>query len=416
MQETLVGRREKTKVKIKQLEKALSKTKSAKSKQRILDEKEILSKEQYSLKIVANSMYGAHNYIRSRFYSITLGNAITNIARTYILRMEKLLLNISQEITAVEIVYGDTDSAFIKILDETQVLDVYNEKNPTKRKKKLENLVILANTILEALNKQFPEAMDLTLEDIAYKLIFKPGRAKAYSYFSLLNDSLQIKGFEAVRSDWSFLSREAQTKVLELILKEPIRRKESSKEVIDFVDTGVEKATNYLIELSSEILQSPANVLINKAMVLSPIKKDPREYKAKMPAVLAFLDYAQREGLDPTIDWKEYDKFPWVITPGSGIISERARHPKYAVEIDREHYITEILRASEGFGIKLTLQDIKNKLTMEPIDEILKRLPTKSTEELEQSRTQTTTQRRKSMSKQTRLSSYIEENEKKERE
>ncbi|MHA1154979.1 MAG: hypothetical protein ACTSQK_02635, partial [Candidatus Heimdallarchaeota archaeon] len=74
--------------------------------------------------------------------------------------------------TPVEIIYGDTDSAFIKILDEGLVIDVYNENNPSKKKKKLGKLLSLTDKILINLNKQFPEAMDLTLDVIAYKLIF----------------------------------------------------------------------------------------------------------------------------------------------------------------------------------------------------------------------------------------------------
>ncbi len=410
MEATLINRREEVKNKIKKVTQKITEKVDEPTLVKLLSEKEILNKEQYSLKIVANSMYGAHNYIRSRFYSITLGNAITNIARTYILRMEKLLQKISKEITPVDIVYGDTDSAFIKILDEGFVIDVFNENNPSKKKKKLAKLLSLTDKILKNLNKQFPEAMDLTLEDIAYKLIFKPGRAKAYSYFSLLDNRLQIKGFEAVRSDWSFLSRDAQTKVLELILKEPVKKKNKQEKDTEFVDLGLKKATKYLINLSKDILQMPVDKLLEKALVLSPVKKEPSKYKTKMPAVLAFLDYAKKEGLDPITEWKEFDKFPWVVTPGSGLISDRARHPKYATDIDREHYVTEILRASEGFGIKITLQDIKNKLTMEPIDEILKRLPTKSASEREFIDT-TDEKSAKQKSKQTKLSAFIDEEE-----
>ncbi|NHJ39902.1 MAG: hypothetical protein FK731_07700 [Asgard group archaeon] len=373
MQETLIQRREQTKEKIKAIDQKLFEVKNKKNQSKLIAEREILDKEQYSLKIVANSMYGAHNYIRSRFYSVTLGNAITNIARTYILRMEKLLTKVSKRITPVEIIYGDTDSAFIKIIDNSIVTDVYDEKNPKKKEMKLNKLLKITKNILLELNKEFPKAMELTLEDIAYKLIFKPKRAKAYSYFSILKDELKITGFEAIRSDWSQLSRESQRVVLELILKEPYIKNESLDKRY-FEDPGILKAKDYLIELSFSILKMPADKLIPKATILSPIKKDPSEYKTKIPAVQAFLDFARKENLNPHEAWKEYDKFPWVVTPGKGIISDRAKHPKYAAEIDREHYITEILRASEGFGVKLSLQEVKNKMNIEPIDKIFQRI------------------------------------------
>jgi len=354
-------------------------------------------------------MYGSHNYIRSRFYSITLGNAITNIARTYILQMEKLLKDVSKKITPVDIIYGDTDSAFIKIIDESFVTEIYNEKDPKKKQKLLDRLMNVTNSILKNLNSKFPEAMELTLEDIAYKLIFKPGRAKAYSYYSILSGKLQITGFEAVRSDWSTLSRESQKKVLELILTEPFLKKKS--ELDKEIYPGMDKAKKYLIELGIEILKMPAEKLIPKTVILSPIKKKPSEYKSKIPVVQAFLDFAKKEGLDPMIAWKDFDKFQWVITPGKGILSDRAKHPKYVTEIDREYYITEILRASEGFGVKVTLQEIKNKLTTEPIDEIFKRISDDPNLKQEIEEASFENKKKKADSKQTKLSKFFENNE-----
>ncbi|MFW9924171.1 MAG: DNA polymerase domain-containing protein, partial [Candidatus Thorarchaeota archaeon] len=407
MQETLIKRREITKQTIKSINTKLVTEKDKKNIEKFTEEKKILDKEQYSLKIVANSMYGAHNYIRSRFYSITLGNAITNIARTYILRMESLLTEVTKNVTPVEIIYGDTDSAFIKILDQSVVTDVYNETNDRIRKKYEDKLMEITNRILKTLNSKFPPAMELTLEDIAYKLIFKPGRAKAYSYYSILSNELNITGFEAVRSDWSYISREAQTKVLELILKSKIDIAENSNGNI--IEQGILNAKDYLIKLGIDIFKMPPNILIPKTTIRSPIKRNPRKYKTKVPVVLAFLDYAKREGLNPDTDWKEFDKFPWVIIPGKGILSDRARHPKYAQDVDRDHYITEILRASEGFGVKVTLQDIKNKMTIEPIDEILKRLP--QSEESNRNSEKTNTVQIKPSTKQTKISTYFDDEE-----
>ncbi len=406
MEETLIKRREQTTKAIRILEQKLESLSKEEGKRRLLEERIILDKEQYSMKIVANSMYGSHNYIRSRFYSITLGNAITNIARTYILQMEKLLKDVSKKITPVDIIYGDTDSAFIKIIEEAFVTDIYNEKDPKKKQKLLDRLMDVTNSILKNLNSKFPEAMELTLEDIAYKLIFKPGRAKAYSYFSILSGKLQITGFEAVRSDWSTLSRESQKKVLELILTEPIKRKKSESDNV--LDSGMNKAKKYLIDLGIEILKMPAKELIPKAVILSPIKKKPSDYKSKIPVVQAFLDFCRKEGLDPMIAWKDFDKFQWVIIPGKGILSDRARHPKYATEIDREHYIVEILRASEGFGVKVSLQEIKNKLTTEPIDEIFRRISDDKSSEQKSTDDSKEEGKKKTYSTQTKLSKFFE--------
>jgi DNA polymerase I len=400
MQETLIERREVTKKKIKEIDREIERITDKEKMLTLLTEREILNKEQYSLKIVANSMYGAHNYLRSRFYSITLGNAITNIARTYILQMEKLLEDVSKKVTPVDIVYGDTDSAFIRILDASLVTDIFNEQDSAKKEKKLSKLLALTNKILTELNRNYPEAMELTLEDIAYKLIFKPKRAKAYSYYSIIRDKLQITGFEAVRSDWSQLARDAQRAVLEIILKEPTIN--TSKNQSD--DPGVKKAKDYLLQLGKQILQMPTEELKPKVLILSPIKKEPKEYKAKMPAVQAYLHFAGKEDLNPNEAWKEYDKFPWIIIKGKGLMSDRARHPKYVEDIDREHYVEEILRASEGFGIQLSLRDVKTSLTIKPLDEIFKQLETTTSTKPEQ---EATWDSRETIIKQTKISSFL---------
>jgi len=402
MEETLIRRRGQTKSALKELDSTIEKTKNEKTREQLLEDRAILDKEQYSLKIVANSMYGAHNYILSRFYSITLGNAITNIARTYILRMEDLLKDVSKKVTPCEIIYGDTDSAFIKILDSSLTVAVFNEKNPKRKQENLERLMKVVMNIIKELNAKFPEAMELVFEDFAYKLIFKPGRAKAYSLYSLLTNKLKITGFEAVRSDWSFLSRDAQRDILEIILKAPYQPSDNKQE-----DSGLIKAKNYLIELGIKILQMPKEDLISKTVILSPIKKEPSKYKAKVPVVQAFLDYAEKEKLDPTKTWKDFDKFQWVVIPGKGLISDRARHPKYAPDVDRDHYITEILRSSEGFGVRLTLQDVKNKLEMEPIDEIFKRIPKQKQTINQNEKDVVITEKSVKRTKQTKLQKFL---------
>ncbi|MBD3190103.1 MAG: hypothetical protein GF308_05645 [Candidatus Heimdallarchaeota archaeon] len=374
MQETLIKRREEKKELLAQIKKKVDESKSEKKRRILLKKIETLNKEQYSLKIVANSMYGAHNYVKSRFYSLRLGNAITNIARTYLEQMEQWVAEVSQSITPCEIVYGDTDSAFIKLLNVSYVTKSYNEKNSQKQEQLQKELLELIQQIIRKINSKLPNAMELTLEDFAYKLIFKPGRKKAYSFLSLLTNQLHIKGFEAVRSDFSPIAREAQKKVLELILKEPEKDNHSNNLNSSISgreeNPGLKKAKEYLLAKSKEIFEMSVEELIPQVVILSPIKKPPNQYRTKVPAIQAFLDYAKRESLDPNSSWKDFDKFPWVVTRGAGLMSDRARHPKYVTNIDREHYILEILRASENFGLKLSLQIVKNKLLMQPIDEI----------------------------------------------
>ncbi|MHA1221597.1 MAG: hypothetical protein ACTSQB_07675, partial [Candidatus Heimdallarchaeota archaeon] len=85
-------------------------------------------------------------------------------------------------------------------------------------------------------------------------------------------------------------------------------------------------------------------------------------YKAKAPAVEAFKHFARVEQLDSSKEWMDYDKFPWVIVAGEGSVYDRARHPKYVDDIDREHYVIEMLRCCEDLGVKVSLKEVQGAL------------------------------------------------------
>ncbi|MHA1366626.1 MAG: DNA polymerase domain-containing protein, partial [Candidatus Heimdallarchaeota archaeon] len=366
MEETLIKKRIVKKKKIKELEEQLKMESSNGEREQINAMLKMLGREQNSMKIVANSMYGAHFYIRSRFYTQTLAAAIADSARTYLLGVKNAIEEISRKVTPCELVYGDTDSTFIKIIDENLFEKIYLETDPEIRKQLLSELMITVTKILKELNMNLPDPLELKFENLAYKVIFKPDRKKAYSYVSLIDDELKIKGFEAVRSDWSPLARTAQRKVLEILLKYP----KTSRQIIE---TGKEReefsiAKQFLANLGVKILQMSTEELLPKIVILSPIRRHPAQYKGKTPAVQAFLDYAKRERLDVNKEWMNYDKFPFVITTGNGLIYDRAKHPKYVDDIDREHYVVEMLRCCEDLGVKVSLEEVKSILPSGRLD------------------------------------------------
>ena len=69
MEETLISKRISKKNEIKQLSKRLEETIDQEERSKIQGTIIVLEREQNSMKIVANSMYGAHFYIRSRLYN-----------------------------------------------------------------------------------------------------------------------------------------------------------------------------------------------------------------------------------------------------------------------------------------------------------------------------------------------------------
>ncbi|MFX1513736.1 MAG: DNA polymerase domain-containing protein [Promethearchaeota archaeon] len=307
----------------------------------------LLMKREQAFKIVVNSMYGAQNYIRGRFYSLYIGNAITTISWKILGKTCNLIAN--GPIPKAKVVYGDTDSAFIHLQDSTPI-DAVFESTDCQYNEKMAELKELTSCLLEYVNSKFPPPIQLSLHDIAYRVAFSPGRKKSYSYVSVLSPRfpLEIKGFEAVRSDWSPIARKAQINILNTILREKMQ--------------PFEKAREKILTQCVELLQESIESLKPKTTILTSITRPPHTYVAPTPSLGAFLHYCEITGQDPNAIWKQFDRFPYLITPGKKLLAYRSRHPLYVKQIDRWYYITEIIRVVSRFGLKLTLKDVKRQI------------------------------------------------------
>jgi DNA polymerase elongation subunit (family B) len=308
-----------------------------------------LERKQKSLKLCANSLCGAANYPRGRFHSALLANSITGIARDLIgERLQAWTSEFSKTRDYdVEVRYGDTDSIFCEFLSQKLKPTNFLDSTPSDIKKK--NLEILENLIHEYqryLIDKLPDFLELKLEDIALRIILKKGRKKSYSYLSIYSGQVIIKGFEAVRSDWSPLAKKTQRSLLETLL-------------MDFSETRMQKARLLVVQTCRFILRSSVDTLIDELSIRGPLRRSPKEYKTRTPAVGAFINYCKSQGKDPEIEWERWDGFPFIIAKGSSKQAQflRAYHPDVFREkikqIDRIHYIKEILGASNRFGIEL---------------------------------------------------------------
>ncbi len=310
---------------------------------------QLLEKQQRSLKLMANSLCGAANYPRGRFYHHLLSNSITGIARELLgERLQDWTKEFSktQEFNVV-VRYGDTDSIFCEFISSS--LDPSDFLPSVPEDHRIKNLRLLHTFIekyQEFLSNQLPDLLELKLEDIALRIILKKGRKKAYAYLSLLSQDVIIRGFEAVRSDWSPLAKKTQRKLLEILL-------------MDFSDRRMYKARRFVIQTCRFILKAPLSELLPELRIRGPVKRAPTKYKTRTPAVGAFLNYCRAQNLDSEIEWTQWDGFPYIIAK-SGLNQpqfKRAFHPDVfrsgQKKIDRFHYIKEILGASNRFGISL---------------------------------------------------------------
>ncbi|WEL19084.1 DNA-directed DNA polymerase [Candidatus Nanohalococcus occultus] len=293
--ESLIEERTEIKNKLENIENGGKKHKSLDSRQR-------------ALKILANSFYGYLGYEGARWYSREAAEATTYLGREYIQDAVK-----HSEEEGFEVVYGDTDSVFL-------------------RKQDLKNEI---EGFLENVNAELPSFMELELEGYFKRGFFTStdsGEGAKKKYALLGEDgSMKITGFEQVRRDWSPIAKETQEKVLRKVLEnEPEAAAEIVKETIEELNDG--------------------KVDVEKLKIYTTLTKEPEEYGSTAPHVEA-VKKARKRGEEI----KPETTVAYVITRGGGTISSRAELVKYADSYDAEYYIDNqiipvSLRALKVFG------------------------------------------------------------------
>ena len=264
-------------------------------------EKYSLQNQQKALKLVANSMYGATLYVSGRFFDIEVCNSITSMARSLMNKLFDIAKQFGQDNGLdIEVIYSDTDSVFIRLISTK----IQFENN----KELLEWLQNQQKILLQHLNQNVPKGMDLVLEDIAKRILFqkmsdKEGelRKKAYAYYSLSSEQLIIKGFEAIRSDLSSITKHTQEKLFYILLNQ---------------DNPEVKALHYLRRTIKYINSEKEDLLLEKALFSGIIRRSPSKYKSITPAVGAFLNYCNTFNYDPEVYFTEFPRFPYAITVG----------------------------------------------------------------------------------------------------
>lgn len=254
----------------------------------------ILEARSYALKILANSFYGYLAFYGARWYSFESAGATTAYARNYI---KKTIEKAEQE--GFKVVYSDTDSCFLLLSD-----------------KKIED----AMKFMEKINLTLPGRMELEFEGHFPSGIFvatKSGDKGAKKKYALLRDNgkLKITGFETVRRNWSQLAKDAQRKVLELVLNG------KEEEAVTYVKDLVKRLKEGVIPVSALVLKTQ-------------ITRELSSYTAIGPHVHVAKEMAARgERVVPGM------VVQYVISAGSGLVRERAKVPSEVVKYDYGYYI-----------------------------------------------------------------------------
>ena len=254
-----------------------------------------MNARQYSLKILANSFYGYIGFAGARWYNNACAASVTAYGRQYIKNLLK-----KAEASGLKVIYSDTDSVFISLSGKTK-------KD--------------AHDFLKEINRELPSLIELELENFYPRGIFvmKKGQTKgAKKKYALIDEKGNVKvvGFETVRGDWSYIAKEVQNIVLEIILKEESK----------------EKALAYVQEIIKKI--ETREIPIEKMVIQKQLRKEIADYESVGPHVVVAKQLRERGeyiGVGAMIKY--------VIEEGKGIIRERAKPVDEAKNYDVEYYI-----------------------------------------------------------------------------
>jgi DNA polymerase I len=275
------------------------------------DERKILEARQMAMKLIANASYGYTGWIGARWYVREVAESTTAWGRASISKAIDACKRIG-----LELVYGDTDSLFVR-----------NEP---------EKVELLLSFIRSELG------LDIKI-DTAYKRVLFTEAKKRYA--GITEDGrLEVVGLEAVRGDYPNVARKAQRALLEIILRDPSNKKAA----LEFVRSLVERI-------------SSGSYPYKDFVIWKEISKGLEEYKVKA----AHVEAAKRM-MEEGCEINPGDKVGYVVVKGPGQLYDRSI-PYFMTDkdhLDYEYYISSLvmpplLRALEAAGI--SAQDIQRR-------------------------------------------------------
>jgi len=245
----------------------------------------VLKERERAVKVVTNACYGYAGWAGARWYVREVAESATALGRETI---KKTLAK--AESLGLKIIYGDTDSIFVK-----------NDRE------KIGRLAAWAKKELD---------LDIRSEIEYVRVLFTEAMKR---YAGLLPDgSLDIVGLEVVRGDWSDIARQVQEEVLESVLRD-----RSLEKAVENVRSTIRRLKGGLVPLS--------DLAIRKTLT-KPIE----DYRVNAPHV-EVAKKLLKDGWDLTVG----DKVAYVITKGTGKLFEKARpYAQVKIEdVDIDYYL-----------------------------------------------------------------------------
>ncbi len=246
----------------------------------------VLDARQKAVKILTNAAYGYAGWVGARWYIKPVAEAASAWGRHIILSAAQMAKS-----AGVEVVYGDTDSLFIKY-----------DKDKAKK-----------------LEEQIKTELKLDVEvGAVYQRIFFTEAKKRYAGLRV-DGMLDFVGLEVVRGDWAEVAKHVQEHVLEIILRE-----QSPK-----------KALEYVHKVVADLRKR--KVPMRDLVIWKTLTKPPQKYAVKAPHVEAAKQLIAK-------GWKlsAGDKVGFVVLVGKGRLYSRVKPYVFAelAEVDVDYYVT----------------------------------------------------------------------------
>ncbi|RLI81948.1 hypothetical protein DRP04_05040 [Archaeoglobales archaeon] len=229
---------------------------------------------QYAAKVVMNSFIGVFGFESSRFFRKEIFESVTGIARWILMRTKEFVEN-----KGLKVIYGDTDSVFVKYSKDLDVEALMSELNEYVKQRAVEEFGV-------------PEeyyCIKIKIDDIFDKIYFLPG-GQSKRYFGWPSENRQpnplnpqeaiiggrltkIVGVDIVRRNTFDLLTKAQEKVIETIL---LTETENYKH-------RVVKSLKQFLDKMKHLLYSG---MLDKLLIFTVgTKTNIEEYKSNLPHV-----------------------------------------------------------------------------------------------------------------------------------
>jgi DNA polymerase delta subunit 1 len=283
--------------------------------------RKVLHGRQLALKLSANSVYGFTGALNGPLPCLEVARSVTAYGREMIQATKRLVEThfVKEKGYAfdAEVLYGDTDSVMVRFGSD----DV-----------SLEEAIRLSNEAASVCSAAFPAPVHLEFEKVYRPFLLMAKKRYAGLAWTKVDGkpSMETKGLETVRRDWSDLVRQGLEQTLHHLLR------------ADNKD-GTDQAVAYVKSLCEDLRQNKTDF---RSLVISK-SLGREEYAARTPHMELAEKLRKR---DPANAPRMGDRVSYLVCAGAAKakVYEKVEDPLYALEhdlpIDAEYYLENQLK------------------------------------------------------------------------